>query len=79
MAYANESEETKLMQIGQYEMTILYYQQRREDQQWYAQWNNEHAAGEWRENLLNRIVRRLRAATQPQAQPVGDARHAHAI
>jgi hypothetical protein len=66
------------MQIAQYEMTLLYHQlKRRQDQEWYAQWEDQHDE-ERQPSLLRRFVKRLRT-TPKQTQPVGDARHAHAI
>jgi hypothetical protein len=68
------------MNVGQYELTTLYYQERRrQDQEWYTQWERENPDAEWHETVLRRIVRRLLRAAQPQARLVGDTRHAHAI
>lgn len=67
------------MNYGQYELTMLYYQERRrQEQQWYTQWERENPDGAGRENVLRRIVRRLRAAAAPQMQGSSRAGHAPA-
>jgi hypothetical protein len=79
MRHTQESEATKLMCTSQYELSILYFQQRRrEDQQWYAQWDSEYSSDERQVNLLRNIQRWLYAA-KPQARQAKAARHAPAL